>query len=261
MDLSLDSKHAIVGGASQGIGQAAARALAALGATVTLLGRNEERLTETLESLTGHGERDHAMLSVDFDDPETLAEAVAQRVQTLPAQILVNNTGGPPGGPAHQAELDAYTTCFRQHLLAGQLLTQTLLPAMRDAGYGRIINVISTSVKEPISGLGVSNTVRGAMSNWAKTLAFELGPDAITVNNILPGATATQRLENIINNRAKGVNAPPDRIADAMRTEIPLRRFAEPEEVGNVIAFLASPAAGYINGINLPVDGGRTRSL
>jgi len=178
-----------------------------------------------------------------------------------PVQILVNNTGGPPGGPAHSAEPEAFETAFRQHLLAGQILLQALLPGMRASGYGRIVNVISTSVKEPIAGLGVSNTVRAAVAGWAKTLSTELAADGITVNNVLPGYTRTQRLDQIVGDRARSTGQPEDAIARAMLATVPAGRFAEASEIGAVIAFLASPAAGYVNGINVPVDGGRTLSL
>ncbi len=132
---------------------------------------------------------------------------------------------------------------------------------MKLARYGRIINVISTSVKQPLPNLGVSNTVRGAVANWAKTLANELGEFEITVNNVLPGATATGRLTSIINNKAEKTGLSIEQVAEGMKAEIPLKRFAEPVEVANAIVFLASPQASYINGINLPVDGGRTKSL
>jgi 3-oxoacyl-[acyl-carrier protein] reductase len=175
--------------------------------------------------------------------------------------ILVNNTAGPPGGPAHAADPEAYLAVFRQHLVAGQVLVQAVLPGMRAARWGRIVNIISTSVKEPIANLGVSNTVRGAVAAWAKTLAGELGPDGITVNNVLPGYTRTQRLEQILAERAAATGKPPQAIADAMLATVPAGRFAEAAEIAAAVAFLCSPEAGYVNGVNLPVDGGRTRSL
>jgi len=175
--------------------------------------------------------------------------------------ILVNNTGGPPGGPAHTAALDEFRIAFNQHVMAAQIVLQAILPGMRAAGYGRIVNVISTSVKEPIRNLGVSNTIRGAMASWAKTLATELGPFGITVNNVLPGYTKTQRLDQILADRSKATGKPAPEVAKTMLSTVPLGRFAEPEEIANVIAFLATAAAGYINGINVPVDGGRMQSL
>jgi 3-oxoacyl-[acyl-carrier protein] reductase len=176
-------------------------------------------------------------------------------------QVLVNNTAGPPGGPAATATPEQYLAVFRQHLVANQVLVQAVLPGMRAAGFGRIVNIISTSVKEPIANLGVSNTVRGAVASWAKTLAAELGGAGITVNNVLPGYTRTQRLEQILDERAAATGKAREDIAAAMLATVPAARFAEADEVAAAVAFLCSEKAGYINGINLPVDGGRTRSL
>ena len=259
MSLTLQGKRALVCGSSQGIGRAAAVALAAAGATVTLLARNRAALEAVRDGLVGTG---HAVLVADFDDPDAVRQIVAAHVaEQGPHHILVNNTGGPRGGPAHTAEPDTFVAVFRQHLLVNQVLVQTLLPGMRAAGYGRIINVISTSVKEPIPDLGVSNTIRGAVASWAKTLAGELGTHGITVNNVLPGFTRTTRLEGLFAAKAKQSGKSIADVEAAARAMIPLGRFAEPEEIAAAIAFLASPVAGYINGINLPVDGGRTRSL
>jgi 3-oxoacyl-[acyl-carrier protein] reductase len=175
--------------------------------------------------------------------------------------ILVNNTGGPPGGPAHGADAAAFLDAFNKHLVAGQALVQAVLPGMRAAGWGRIVNIISTSVKEPIANLGVSNTIRGAVASWAKTLSGELGPFGITVNNVLPGYTRTQRLDQILRDRAQATGKPEEDISAGMLATVPAGRFAQASELGAVVAFLCSPAAGYVNGINLPVDGGRTKSL
>lgn len=259
MELSLKGRRALVCGSSQGIGRAAAEALAGLGARVTLLARNAESLEAARTGLPGDG---HDILAADFADPDAVQRAVRTHIEkTGPYQVLVNNTGGPPGGPAHAAGADAYEAAFRQHLVVNQLLVQAVLPGMQDAGYGRVVNVISTSVKEPIRGLGVSNTVRGAVAAWSKTLAGELGRFGITVNNVLPGFTATARLEYIFADKvAKTGKSRAEVEADAL-AGVPLGRFAQPAEVGAAIAFLASPAAGYISGINLPVDGGRTGSL
>lgn len=263
MNLSLEGQHAFVCGSTQGIGKAAAEALASLGATITLLARNEEKLQQVSAALPTAHQQKHGYLVADFSQPELLGAKVADYLADLdnPPTILVNNTGGPPGGPITDATSDAFLAAFHQHLISNHTLVQALLPGMRDAGGGRIINVISTSVKAPLPGLGVSNTIRGAVANWAKTLANELGPDNITVNNVLPGATGTERLTSIIENKAKKTGKPEDEVAQQMRNAIPMRRFAEPEEVANAIAFLASPAASYITGINVPVDGGRTPNL
>lgn len=259
MDLSLEGKHALVGGGSRGIGRAAAEALAALGARVTLLARDATALDEARTALQGTG---HHTLVADAADPEALRRTVDAHIATHgPVTIVINNSGGPPGGPAHLAEADAFAGAFRQHLLAAHQLVQAALPGMRAAGWGRVVNVISTSVKEPIRDLGVSNTVRGAVAAWAKTLAGELGRDGITVNNVLPGFTATQRLDYIFETKAKKTGRPRADIEADARAAVPLGRFAEPAEVAAVIAFLASPAASYVNGVNIPVDGGRTGSL
>lgn len=259
MNLSLEGKHALVGGGSRGIGRATAEALATLGARVTLLARDAAVLDQACAALTGSG---HHVLVADAADPAALRRTVDAHIAAHgPVTIVINNSGGPPGGPAHLADTDAYAAAFRQHLLAAHQLVQAALPAMRAAGWGRVVNVISTSVKEPIRDLGVSNTVRGAVAAWAKTLAGELGRDGITVNNVLPGFTATQRLDYIFETKAKKTGRPRAEIEAAARDAVPLGRFAEPEEVAAVIAFLASPAASYVNGVNIPVDGGRTGSL
>ncbi len=262
MHLSLIGKRALVGGSSQGIGRATAQALAALGASVTLLARDAGKLDAVRATLATDAGQDHHCLAADFSVPGQLAAVLADYfADAKAAHILINNTGGPAPGPAHLADLAAYTAAFSQHLLCNQLLVQACLPGMKAAGWGRIVNVISTSVKQPIPNLGVSNTVRGAVANWAKTLAHELGPYGITVNNVLPGATKTTRLDAVFANKAQKSGKSLAEVEAEEREHIPLRRFAEPEELANAIAFLASPAAGYISGINLPVDGGRTLCL
>ena len=258
MQLDLHGKRALVCGASQGIGLAAARELAALGARCTLMARNDERLRSAVQTLPGEG---HGVAVADFSDVEAVSQAAAAVVASAPVDILVNNTGGPAGGPAHAAGTEEYLAAFSQHLVCNQRLVQAVLPGMRAAGGGRIVNVISTSVKQPLDGLGVSNTVRGAVANWAKTLANELGPDGITVNNVLPGATRTARLDQIAEAKSAKTGTPAGDILDNMAQAVPLRRLGEAHEIGSAIAFLCSPAAAYISGINLPVDGGRTRCL
>ncbi len=262
MDLNLSGKQALVCGSSDGIGKAAAEELARMGATICLLARNEDKLKDVLKGLSTAHDQKHSFLVADFDDLVALESVLNEALRNKePFNILVNNTGGPPAGPAHQADLEEYISAFRRHLLANQLITKTILPGMEKSNYGRIINVISTSVKAPLPNLGVSNTIRGAVANWAKTLSRELGPKAITVNNVLPGATQTGRLTGIISNKAQKTGKSEKEVEAAMCAEIPLARFAEPAEVANAIAFLASPAAAYISGINVPVDGGRTPNL
>ncbi len=258
LPLDLTGKHALVCGASQGIGLAAAQQLAGLGATVTLLARNESRLKDALTSLPGEG---HQIAVADFTDNEAVRGAVDAVVQAHPVHILVNNTGGPSGGPITEAGVDAFEDTYRQHLVNNQLLAQAVFPGMKAAGWGRIVNVISTSVKAPLVGLGVSNTVRGAVANWAKTWATEVAPHGITVNNVLPGATHTARLTGLAEAKAAATGQTPADILAGMAAKVPAGRVGQPEEVAHAIAFLCSPAAGYISGINLPVDGGRTPCL
>jgi 3-oxoacyl-[acyl-carrier protein] reductase len=255
MDLNLKGKKALVCGSSQGIGLAAAQELASLGAEITLFARNIKSLEEARDSLSTQAGQKHQLLTADFFDIEAVRVIVAEHNEY---HILVNNTGGPPGGKAIEAETREYQRAFASHLLNNQIIAAALVPYMTKAGYGRIINIISTSVKSPIMSLGVSNTIRGAVNSWAKTLSGELGPYGITVNNVLPGATKTVRLDAIINNKSSKSGRHIDEVEKAMKEEIPLRRFAEASEVGAAVAFLASPAAAYINGASLPVDGGRT---
>jgi len=262
MDLDLSKRTAVVCGASQGIGLAAAIELAGLGANIVLVARNEERLQSALGELPKTDSQEHSFLVADFSQPSQLKSVISQWTeQGGIAEILINNTGGPPGGLAIDADTDEFLAAFNSHLICNQILVQALLPGMKSKSYGRIINVISTSVKQPLTSLGVSNTIRGAVANWAKTLANELGQFGITVNNVLPGATNTTRLESILKSRAEKSGQSYDEVASQMQASIPANRFADASELGAAIAFLASPSASYINGVNLPVDGGRTKCL
>ncbi len=262
MDMNLSGRHALVCGASQGIGRASAEALASLGATVTALARRESVLGAVVAGLATPGDgRKHGFIAVDGSDTDALTNAVSALVAKTPVHILVNNSGGPPPGPVFGADEAAFLAALRNHLFAAHALAGIVVPGMRETGYGRIVNIISTSVKEPIPGIGVSNTTRGAVASWAKTLAGELAPDGITVNNVLPGSTETPRIEQIISDRVAKSGRSPEQVRGDMTATIPMRRFAKPSEVAAAVAFLASPAASYITGINVPVDGGRTRSL
>ncbi|WP_462116606.1 SDR family oxidoreductase [Lysobacter xanthus] len=251
----------MVCGASEGIGRAAAHELALLGADVTVLSRRPEALQGVVAALPVRGAQAHGWIAADVSDLDGLDARVRGLVAGKPVHVLVNNTGGPPGGPAHGATLDAYRDAFARHVLAGQTLVQAVLDGMRGDGWGRIVNVVSTSVREPIPNLGVSNTVRAAVAGWAKTLSRELAPHGITVNNVLPGYTNTGRLTQILADRAKAGGTSASDVADAMRRSVPAGRFAEAAEVAAAIAFLCSPAAGYINGVSLAVDGGRMQSI
>ncbi|WP_111682053.1 SDR family oxidoreductase [Winogradskyella tangerina] len=260
MDFKLNNKYALVCGSTAGIGKATAIALANEGVTVTLIARNEDKLKATLAELPQSNQHDYIV--ADFLDPKGLKQKIEAYINSNHGfHILINNTGGPPGGPAFSADIDAFEMAFTQHLKCNHVLVQALVPHMKSEGYGRIINVISTSVKQPLDGLGVSNTIRGAVANWSKTLANELGQFGITVNNVLPGATATERLAQIIKNKSDKTGITEEEASNAMKNSVPAKRFAQPEETADAITFLASARASYINGINLPVDGGRTKSL
>ncbi|MGX5203053.1 SDR family oxidoreductase [Aliikangiella sp. IMCC44632] len=262
MDLNLKNKHALVCGSSQGMGKAIAIQLAKMGANVTLFARNLDKLKQVKSELANDGSQTHYAICADFSDTEATGRALDEQLTLVPEyQILVNNTGGPAPGPANSAEPAAFIAAFNQHLINNHQLAQKLLAGMKKSGYGRIINVISTSVKQPLPNLGVSNTVRGAVASWAKTMANELGQFNITVNNVLPGATNTVRLEAIIKNKAEKLGLSIEEMEAEEKAIIPMRRFGEAEEFANAVAFLASPAASYITGTSLPVDGGRTSAF
>ena len=261
MNIDLTGKRAIVCGSTKGIGRASAMILAQMGAGITLIARNEEELRKTVASLP-RTSQSHDYIVADFSHPEDLHKKVDSFLaKTGPVHILVNNTGGPASGPITQSKPEEFLSAFTNHLICNQLLAQAVLEGMKKEGYGRIINIISTSVKIPLKNLGVSNTIRAAVGNWAKTWANEVAQFNITVNNVLPGATSTGRLKSIIENKSSKTGESISTVEAEMISEIPMKRFASPEEVGNAVAFLASPAASYITGINLPVDGGRTGNL
>ena len=253
----LQGRKALVCGGSEGIGLASAQALAALGAEVTLLARREAPLQAALGRLSAAHGQQHGMLVADV----LALEGVLPIISGTGFDILINNSAGPAGGALLGANDDQLLDVFRQHVLGNQQLVRAIVPGMQSRQWGRIVNIISTSVKEPIAMLGVSNTIRGAVASWAKTLAGELAADGITVNNVLPGYTRTQRLEQILKERAAATGKSEENIAAAMLATVPVARFADAEEVAHAVAFLCQPQSGYINGINLPVDGGRTKSL
>lgn len=261
MDVQLTGKRALVLGASQGIGRAISMELAGLGATILALARDKERLQRLVTDLPSAPAAAHAYACVDMSDTAALGHVMDALVGQASFDIVVLNSGGPAPGPAHESAPERFESAFRQHLLAFQTVVQAVLPSMKAGRHGRIINIISTSVKQPLPNLGVSNTIRGAVAQWSKTLANELGPYGITVNNVLPGATTTERLTAIIRNKAAKSGISEEAAADEMMAEIPLQRFATPEEIAYAVAFLAGPSGSYINGVNLPVDGGRTGSL
>lgn len=261
MNCSLEGKHALVCGSTQGIGLATAEELALLGASCTLVARNEKALQEAVLKLDSSLAQQHDYIVADFTKPDQLRDAVTNYMQHHQVHILVNNTGGPPAGPITEAAEEDFLKAFNQHLICNHILVKAVSPSMKAAGYGRIINIISTSVKIPLRNLGVSNTIRGAVASWAKTMANELGQFNITVNNVLPGFTSTMRLTTLMENLAKKGNTLVELVEKNMVEEVPMKRFADASEIAAVVAFLATPAASYVNGTSIPVDGGRTGSI
>lgn len=261
MDLSLHGKTAVVCGSSQGLGLAVTVELALLGASCILIARNEVKLQNAVKSLAVTGNQKHSFRVADFFDNNAVRQVIYEIVQQQPVHILVNNSGGPPGGVVSEAKEEEFTKAFNQHLINNHILASAVIPGMKKETYGRIINVISTSVKIPLPYLGVSGTIRAAVAAWAKMLSHDLGQFNITVNNILPGYTETERLDSLINSTAKKKNITIEKAAEEMASDIPLKRFGKPAEFGAVAAFLASPAASYVNGASIPVDGGRSGAI
>jgi 3-oxoacyl-[acyl-carrier protein] reductase len=261
MNLSLEGKYAVICGSSRGIGLAIAEELALLGANCTLIARNEDHLKKIVQTLDSRPGQQHGWLLGDFSKPDELRRIITSHVQKYPVHILVNNSGGPPGGPITEASEEAFLNAFNQHLICSHILTKAVTGSMKEQKYGRIINIISTSVKIPLKNLGVSNTIRGAVASWAKTMANELGQYNITVNNILPGFTRTKRLDEIIADAGKAKNKTIAETEKDMQQDTPMKRFGETSEIAAVAAFLASPAASYVNGTSIPVDGGRTGTI
>lgn len=258
MDLNLAGKRALVCGSTQGMGKAIAVELASQGAKITLFARSETHLREVLKELPGEG---HDYLVADFDDLTAVEEQITKGLKSGDYQILINNTGGPAPGPIYKADIAEFDTALSRHLHVSHKLVQKLLEGMRESNYGRIINIISTSVKVPIPNLGVSNTIRGAMASWSKTLAHELGPFGITVNNILPGFINTGRIENLIAGKSQQLGLSELQVQKDMEATIPAGRFGEPEEIAAYAALLCSKSGAYINGTSLRIDGGRTGSI
>ena len=259
-DNALEGKTALICGASRGIGAATARIMAKAGANVILASRSEEQLNTLLLEISSLGEGKHQILVLDLEDTGSLAGRIQPILDQGPIHILVNNSGGPPGGPLLNASVEELAQPFTRHLHAAHTLVKLLTPGMIMADYGRIIQIVSTSVREPIPNLGVSNTLRGAMASWAKSLSRELHP-SITINNVLPGFTDTERLGSLAQSIHERTGKSVEAIHDGWMSQVPIERLIDPLETASVIAFLASPAAGAIRGVSLPVDGGRLRSI
>jgi 3-oxoacyl-[acyl-carrier protein] reductase len=262
-DLNLSGRTALVCGASAGIGAAAAQTLAQMGASVIALARSDEKLRAVIERLPVHKKAKHRFIACDLNDHLKLKSLIEAEVSASEGaiEILINNSAGPKGGPITEAAGDEFARAFHQHVLTSQLLVQIVLPGMKTRGYGRIVNVISTSVRMPIPGLGVSNVVRGATASWAKTLALEVAPWGITVNSVLPGYTKTERLSSLVKAAADRLKKSEKEIEDEWKAATPVKRFGEPQELAAAIGFLTSPAAGFITGVALPVDGGRIGAI
>lgn len=252
MIINLSGKHALITGASMGIGRSISEELAKAGAKITTVARSAGSPIEGA---------DHTPIQVDFSDPDEALAELQDYIKSAPVDILINNTGGPRPGPITKSDWQDFTLAMNMHLRMSHGLMQAVTPHMKSQGFGRIINVISTSVKMPITGLGVSNTTRAAMAGWSKTLSFELAPFGITVNNILPGFIQTTRLDAIVEAKAKAQNSTNKEASEIMKSYVPAGRFGKPEEMAHVAVFLASEYASYVNGTNIPIDGGRTTAL
>jgi 3-oxoacyl-[acyl-carrier protein] reductase len=262
MKISLQNKNAMVCGASKGIGFAIAKKFSDMGANVTLLSRSEENLKKALSDLSNNGSQNHNIIAGDFIDPLPIIEKIKAKINNgYSWQILVNNSGGPSPGLIIEAKADDFMEAFQRHIILSQHLMKLLLNGMKDENYGRILNIISVSVKQPIENLGVSNTIRGAMNSWAKTLSREVAAYGITVNNILPGHTRTERLDSLFESNAQKMNISKDEYAATIKSQIPAGRFAEPEELADLAGFLCSDKASFINGVSIQVDGGFVRSF
>ncbi len=258
MYLDLSGKWALVGGSSKGIGLAVAQELSRLGASVILTGRDETALMAAKATLAGPNET----VVVDFQSNSSIDKLLAgitEKGRTI--NILVNNAGGPPSGSFMESRADAMIQALNTHLFAMDQMSRALAPGMRSSGYGRIVNIVSVTARVPLKNMILSNTVRGAVLNWSKTVSLELAPYGITVNNILPGYTRTQRAIDLWQSLSKNQGCSPEDIEKNWKSQVPMGRLAEPEEIANVVAFLCSPAASFVTGISMPVDGGWTPSV
>ncbi len=262
MKIDLSGKNAIVCGASQGIGWAIAKQFASCGANLLLIARSESKLLNNINELHKNENQRFDYLTADLSEPNKLNELLLPKLKEFGTfHILVNNSGGPKSGKISEASVEDIQLAINSHLIAYQLLTQIVLPGMKKENYGRIINITSIGAKQPIDNLGVSNTIRGAISSWAKILSREVAPFGITVNNLLPGYILTERLKSLFQSEAERNGTTFEIEINKLTENIPEKRIGSADEIGFAVAFLASNFANYITGINLPVDGGFLRTL
>ena len=250
----LAGRTALVCGASKGIGRASAMMLARAGARVIACARSAEVLDQLIRELNGSG---HEALVLDLEDVEAVREVV---LGLGVVDIVINNAGGPPGGPLLGNNLDEFEGPFARHLHAAHTIAQILAPRMAAAGYGRFVNIISTSVREPIDNIGLSNTLRGAMASWSKSLSRELDP-CVTINNIMPGFTDTDRLGSLAGSISERTGKTIEEVRENWMNSVPIQRLVDPVETAAAVTFLCLPSSGAIRGVSLAVDGGRMRSI
>ena len=261
MKINLKDKKAFIGGSSKGLGYAVAKQLAVCGAMVTLVSRNEPLLKKNmieLKKLTGFN---HNYIVVDYNDSEGYNKIITEFFKTNSVDILINNTQGPNAGDVLSVSESDYKNAFNLLFQNTVNTSMAAIKGMKKNNWGRIINMASVSVKEPLSYLALSNTIRSAVTSWGKTLSIESGKHNVTVNNILTGFFNTERLNQLNSEKAKKFNVSTDEVFDKMSEMVPLKRIGEPKEFGYLVAFLSSDFADYINGANIPIDGGLLKSM
>ena len=261
MNISLKSKKALVGGSSKGLGNAVAYQLAMSGASVTLVSSNKDRLIKTVDDLRNKTGINHDYIVVDYNSFEDYKKIIKKYLDTNPIDILINNTQGPKGGDVMNVSIEDYQKSFDLLFKSVVFTTMLAIENMKKNKWGRIINMASMSVKEPLSYLALSNSIRSAVTTWGKTLSNDLGVYNITVNNILTGYFDTERINQLNFDKAKKLNIDVEEVYNTMKELVPLKRIGDPKEFSYLVTFLASDNAAYINGANIPIDGGLIKSL
>lgn len=261
MKISLKGKKALIGGSSRGIGKAIAIQLAESGASVTLMARSTDKMKAITEKLPTSDNQNHHYLQVDFSDHTAFRSIIENYFETNHVDILVNNTQGPEAGGALEKKVGDYQNAFDLLFKSVVLTTELALKHMQDQGWGRIINVASISVKEPLNYLALSNTIRAAVVTWGKSLSIDVAKDGITVNNVLTGYFDTERIAQLNAKKAEKMGVSETEVLRAMENNVPTKRIGKPKEYGYLVAFLASEKAAYINGANIPIDGGLLKSF